>query len=68
MKRLVLLSALLVSLILTSGCGDGVAITRRERQERHKRILESDFKQLNDDWDAFWLNDQEGRLTWARVE
>ena len=68
MKRLVLLSALLVAMILATGCGEGVAITRRERQERHKRILENDWKQINDDWDAFWLNDREGRLSWWRVE
>ena len=68
MKRLVLLSTLLAMMTLATGCGDGVAITRRERQERHKRILESDWKQINDDWDAFWLNDREGRLTWFQVE
>jgi hypothetical protein len=68
MKRLVLLSVLLVAMILATGCGEGIAITRRERQERHKRILENDWKQINDDWDSFWLNDREGRLTWSRVE
>jgi len=68
MKRLVLLSALLAMMILATGCGDGIAITRNERRERHKRILENDWKQINDDWDAFWLNDREGRLTWHRVE
>jgi len=68
MKRLVLLSVLLVAMILATGCGDGVAVTRRERQERHKRIFESDMKQIVDDWDAFWLNDREGRLSWHRLE
>jgi len=68
MKRLVLLSTLLAMMILATGCGDGMAITRRERQERHKRIFESDMKQIVDDWDSFWLNDREGRLSWARVE
>jgi len=68
MKRLLLLSGLLVSMILATGCGEGVAISRRERMERHKRILENDWKQINDDWDSFWLNDREGRLSWCRVE
>ena len=68
MKRLLLLSVLLVSMILVTGCGDGLLADRRERQERHKRILENDLKQIVDDWDAFWLNDRPGRLSWARVE
>lgn len=50
------------------GCGDGMAITARERQQRHRHIMETDMKQLNDDWDAVWLLDQPGRMTWSRVE
>ena len=48
--------------------GDGVADTRRDRQERYKRIFNNDMKQINDDFDAFWLNDKPGRLSWWQVE
>lgn len=50
------------------GCGDGVTTTRAERAERHKRTFEMDWKQLNDDIDAFLLLDRPSRLTWANVE
>jgi hypothetical protein len=46
-----------------AGCGDGMAITDRERQERHERILENDWRQFNDDWDLLWLNDNVGHLS-----
>jgi len=68
MKRLVLLAAVGAMVFLTTGCGDGVAYTRQERAETHRRVLENDRKQLNDDWDAFWLMDRPGRLTWWRVQ
>ncbi|NLX21168.1 MAG: hypothetical protein GXY55_05775 [Phycisphaerae bacterium] len=68
MKRVLIAAILLGLLSLAVGCGDGVAITSRERQERHRRIMENDWKQLNDDWDSFWLMDRPGRLTWSRVE
>jgi hypothetical protein len=52
---------------MVAGCGDGVALTRRERAERHKRILENDLQQFNDDWDLFWLNDRPSYMTPYRV-
>ena len=68
MKRLVLLTILAGALTLTFGCGDGMSITGRERQERYKQILDSDMKQINDDWNSFWLMDRPSRLTYSRVE
>lgn len=53
---------------LVSGCGDGVAIDRRERAERHKRVLDLDMKSLNDDWDLIWLNDRPTYLTPYRIK
>jgi len=58
---------ILAMIVLSSGCGDGVVFSRRERKERHKRIFENDMKQLADDWDAFWLNDAPSRMTPWRV-
>jgi hypothetical protein len=68
MKRFVLLSALAALVLASIGCGDGMAITRRERQERHRLILENDMKQINDDWDSIWLMDRPTRLSYSRTE
>jgi hypothetical protein len=68
MKKILLLLALGACVLAAGGCGDGVVDTRRDRQERYKRIFDNDMKQINDDWDAFWLNDQPGRLSWWQVE
>lgn len=68
MMRWAILVALLVSFLASAGCGDGVALTRRERAQQHRRIYEMDMKQLNDDWDSFWLMDRPSRLSWTRVE
>jgi len=67
MRRWILLMALGALIWATTGCGDGVARTRRERAEMHKRVFENDMKQINDDWDEFWLMDRPGRLSWWRV-
>lgn len=68
MKRVFLLLAVTCILASLAGCGDGVAVTRSERQERHRRILDADLRQLNDDWDVLWLNDRPSRLTEWKVE
>ena len=58
---------ILSAIALTSGCGDGVALTRRERQERDRQIFENDMRQIVDDWDTFWLNDSPTRLSRWRI-
>jgi len=68
MKRFAFLALILASLLATTGCGDGVMDSRVERQERYERILKNDMKQLNDDWDLFWLMDKPSRLTKHHVE
>jgi len=68
MKRFVLLSALAALVLASIGCGDGMAITSRERQERHRLILENDMKQINDDWDSIWLMDRPTRLSYSQTE
>lgn len=67
MRRCVMALLLLVTVVLPIGCsGDGVAYTRRERQERNRRIREIDQRQLNDDLDLLLLQDQPTRLSrWA---
>lgn len=47
----------LIAMFAITGCGEGMAVSRRERQERHARIMEADLRQFNDDWDLLWLND-----------
>ena len=70
MKRLVILTTLAMMTAVWSGCaaGDGVAITKTEREERHRRVREMDKRMLNDDWDLLWLNDRPTRLTEWKVE
>jgi hypothetical protein len=63
MIRSIVILFVLAAMFTLSGCGEGMALTSRERSERHSRILETDFKQLNDDWDSFWLNDDISHLT-----
>ncbi len=63
MKRIALWLTLLTALLLITGCGGGIADDSRSRQDRWKRVFESDAKQFNDDLDAFLLTDQPGRLT-----
>jgi hypothetical protein len=70
MKRLVILVTLATMLALWAGCvaGDGVAITKTERAERHRRVRDLDCRMFNDDCDLFWLNDRPSRLTEWKVE
>ena len=63
MKRLILLATLVSLLFCASGCGDGMAYTRREREHRWLTYFEDDMKQLNDDVDLFMLNDRPSRLS-----
>lgn len=49
------------------GCGDGIAISQRERMARHEKIFELEMLQISDDWDLIWLNDRLPRLSPHRL-
>ena len=62
------MAAILATMLaLPTGCGEGMAITRRERQEQHHRIFENDMKQISDDLDLIMLNDDVGRMSKWRI-
>ena len=63
MKRLLILLALLVATFV-SGCGPGMVHSASERKRRHRNIAELEARQINDDWDAFWMVDRPSRLTY----
>lgn len=67
MMRWLVFIAVLASGFVLAGCGDGIAITARERRQRQERILENDARQFNDDWDMFMLNDDMGRMSLWRI-
>ena len=67
MMRRFMLATVIASALLASGCGDGMAIDRRARAERHRRIVDIDMRQFNDDWDTLWLMDEPSRLSPWRV-
>lgn len=67
MRRWLLATAILAACGFQMGCGDGVAMTRAERQQSYKRGLERDMQMLNDDIDLFLLNDRPSRLSRFRV-
>jgi hypothetical protein len=58
MKPIIWLVPLSLELAFLAGCSDGVMSTFRERNERTRQNLDSDMRQLNDDWDSFWLIDE----------
>jgi len=60
--------AAVLATVFQSGCGDGVAYTRRERQARQKDIIDNDWKQLTDDWDYLLLMEHKGHLSKWQVE
>lgn len=68
MKSLLILAALASLLIPVCGCGDGVAYTRRERENRYRQIIDNDFRQMTDDFDSFWLMDQKSHLSQWEIE
>lgn len=67
MTRWAIILVVLAATFTIAGCGEGMAISRRERMERHARVLEGDARQFNDDWDTLWLNDDIGHLSQYRT-
>ncbi len=68
MKHLLILAILAALLVPALGCGDGVAYSRRERENRYKQIIDNDFRQLTDDWDYLWLMEHRSHLSRWKVE
>ena len=67
MKRLAMLAILSMVMMLTSGCGPGVAYSASERENRYSRITDYDMRQLADDFDLFWLQEDASRMSYWRV-
>jgi hypothetical protein len=64
-----MLFAAVIITIVQSGCGgDGVAYTRRERQARHRDIIDNDWKQLTDDFDYLLLMEHKTHLSKWQIE
>lgn len=63
MRYWLLLTVLLASFALQTGCGRGMAYTASERAHRREKVREIESRQLVDDWDMFWLNDRPLRTT-----
>jgi hypothetical protein len=65
----IILVALLCAIaIFSSGCGQpgtvvGVADTKAERQNRIKDVRNIGWREFVDDWDTFWLQDRDARLS-----
>ena len=68
MKRWIVLFILMGTLMWVTGCGDGIASTRRERVQRYDRGLEMEQRMLADDIDHFMLADRPSRLSRWRFE
>ena len=63
MIRWALFLSILAALLVSAGCGSGMAVSQRERTERSKRIFDTDRRQFVDDWDRFWLEDDLSHLS-----
>ncbi len=68
MKRCVLALLIASAAILAAGCGDGVAYTRQERAEMRRKVWEMDRRQLTDDLDYLFLDEQPTRLSRWSIE
>jgi len=66
MKRLLILLALLVGTFM-SGCAAGLVDSGPERSRRIRNTWALELRQMNDDWDSFWLVDKPSRMTYWHV-
>jgi hypothetical protein len=65
---IILVALLCAVCILSSGCAKpgtvvGVADTNAERQNRIQDVRNIGWRQFVDDWDVFWLQDRDARLS-----
>jgi hypothetical protein len=61
--RMLMAMGLFVGLLGLTGC-NGMVLNYEERQNMYAQTIDSDLRQLVDDWDAFWLAERShSRLT-----
>lgn len=63
MMRWATVLLVLAATFFITGCGEGMALSSHERRERIDRVIEVDARQLTDDLDLFFLNDDISHLT-----
>ncbi len=61
MRRWFLIGAA-ATLLGLAGC-NGMVKTFDDRLNTYSRVLDTDMRQIADDWDTFWLADRQYRLT-----
>ncbi|MEP0846168.1 MAG: hypothetical protein HRF50_05010 [Phycisphaerae bacterium] len=66
MRMLLLTLGFVVAMSLLSGCA-GVVKTPEDRANTYSQVADMDMRQLNDDWDGFWLADRQYRMTRWRL-
>ena len=63
-KRITLLSCgLFVVAMVLSGCSGAAGETKAEVQQRHKVIVQTQKKQIQNDWDSLLLLNKSSRLS-----
>ncbi len=60
--RVLAILGLLVGVTALTGC-HGMTQTWDDRMNTYSQALDTDMRQLADDWDTFWLADRQYRLT-----
>lgn len=60
--RIAILCVLVMSVALLAGC-TGMVKSSDEVVNTYKRVLDSDMRQLSDDWNYFMLMDRQYRLS-----
>jgi hypothetical protein len=71
MRHILLTATLLLSLCWITGCGEGVSTQKSgglvdnaaQRRRRIAAINDVHMRQLQDDWDLFWLYDENLNLS-----
>jgi hypothetical protein len=56
------LLGLLLGLVVTAGCATMVK-TPAEVESTYRQVLDTDLRQLSEDWNVLWLADRQYRLT-----
>ncbi len=62
MRRVILISAMILSAAWLNGCNSPTK-TYAERLNTYEQVMDTDFQQLADDWDLLWLANRQYRLS-----